>query len=273
MFKALLRRHTTAFLSLLLTLAYAFAAPAQQLSASIQFLLSTQITHHGPNCWNSALVASGVLRHFRFTSPAEFRHLIDSPLCHSIPVGAQQPGDIQVYRRTIPGILLDEREVHANIWLDGQRAFNKKTDFSTAPYEITSHEKVFENYGFTAEILGFTDPKDPGAVIRCNGNTCQNIIEYRRCGNLENMKRQDPHYSVAVESLVSRLELAIQKQVRRTTKASSSWNLMAEQSLANLDAEIRSACGDKNSFYCEHSRHVLESLNWQVQRPQPNWLK
>lgn len=271
MFKACQRLLGHSLLSLLLTLAYALTAQAQELSPRIQFLLSTKITHHGPNCWNSALVASGVLAHFRFTSGKEFRYLVDSPLCQKIPAGEQQPGDIQVYRRTMPDISAEDREVHANIWLDEKRAFNKKTDFSTAPYEITTHDVVGESYGQTPDILRFESIANSRA-IQCHGDECLNSLEYRRCGNLENMKRQDPHYSAQVEYLISSMEIAIQQQVRSPSKASRPWNAYTEKVLASLDASIQQACGNERSFYCEHSRHVLESLTWQVRRPQPNWL-
>ncbi|KYG60977.1 hypothetical protein AZI86_18870 [Bdellovibrio bacteriovorus] len=272
MFKSCLRLMGASFLSLLLTTAYAFTAQAQELNPRIQFLLSTKITHHGPNCWNSALFASGVLAHFRFTSAKEFKHLIDSPLCLKVPAGQQQPGDIQVYRRTMPDISDEDREVHANVWLNDQLTFNKKTDFSTAAYEVTTHAIVNESYGQTADILRF-DSVEKSVAVQCQGDTCRNSIEYRRCGNLENMKRQDPHYSAQVEYLVSSMELAIQQQVRSPAKASPAWNAYADKVLTSLNTSIQQACGHERSFYCEHSRNVLESLTWQVHRPQPNWLK
>lgn len=273
MFKTLLHILPLLGLSLLLTHDHALAAPRQEIASRIERLLNFKVTHHGPNCWNSALVASGVLSRIRFTSAAEFQFLIESPACQKIAPGTQAPGDIQVYRRTLPGLKNRDREVHANIWLDERSTFNKKTDFATAPYEVTTHEIVNESYARTPEILVFSLGASPRASVRCAGETCDNAIEYRRCGAIESLKRHDALYSAHIETLIDSLERAIQIQVQNPAKGTLLWNARASEILNQLSEAIENHCGAENSFFCAYARNAQESMAWQIQRPQPNWLE
>lgn len=259
-------------MSFLLTAVQSFSAQGAYAPALLKKLVATPITHHGPNCWNSALVGSGMLGHLRFTSPTEFRFLVDSAACRAIPAGHQQPGDIQVYVRTMQGLPEDMMEVHANIWLTPETVFNKMTNFASARYELTTQNKVNENYAHTPEILRFS-LENPVRQLQCQGDDCQNRIEYRRCGSIKNLKRADPHYSVLIERLVQRLELNIEKQILSEYRETADAAASNRELLTRIEAEVENTCGLQQSFYCRYAREAIGSLTWQLTQVQPNWLK
>lgn len=261
-------------LSFLLTIGCLSAARGEsaELSGRVSRLLGFTVTHHGPNCWNSALVAAGVLKHIRFTSPEEFRFLVESPLCQKIPSGQQRSGDIQVYRRTLPGLSGAMLEVHANLWLNAEEAFNKMTDFSTAPYELAAHEKVNLLYGRTPEILRFNLDDVKHTSLQCQGESCRNSIEYRRCDGGLSLRPEDAS-AERMLLLQDQLESAIEAQVRSPFRASEKWKTEARVRLEQWEQEIQRHCRDRRSFLCEASRQARASIEWQLKRPQPNWLE
>lgn len=259
-------------MSFLLTLVHSFAALADYSPARLSRLLTTQVTHHGPNCWNTTLVGVGLLNHIRFSSAEEFRFLMDSPVCKKISAAELQPGDVQIYFRPKAELSVDQREVHTNIWLSEKKNFNKMTVFATAPYAVTTHDEVNRLYAFTSELVNF-NLENPRRLWGCRGEQeCRNEREYRRCGSVEEVKRADPQYSTELETALSAIEITLAEQLQKPTRPHPEFVMNLKQGLFVLEQRRQEHCAGSIGFYCEYSRHAIASMQAQLEKTQPAWL-
>lgn len=97
-------------------------------------VLSTQANLHsipGPNCLNTALVYTNVLKYPRYTSNQEMLLYLKSNLCHEVSLtGKRQKNDIQ--------IIIDKRPL-------------AQKDIISHAYVYVSPEVMFEKIGFAVE--------------------------------------------------------------------------------------------------------------------------
>lgn len=99
---------------------------------------------HGPNCWNSALVASGILPFLRQTTEEEFVYYMNSPLCKKLKNGEQKrPGDIGAIRGLYDG---EKHEMHGFIYISEKIAYSKNSGLSWDSYALQPLENVYERY-------------------------------------------------------------------------------------------------------------------------------
>lgn len=164
----------------------------------------------GPNCWNAALVASGVLPHIRFTSPEEFRYFLNSPLCRALENGeAKQPGDVGAIRVVAPqggGMV----EWHGFIYLNDEFAFSKDGAKKSAKYAIQSLEETLRTYSVPADE-------------RCRQNRiernskCNYAVSYFRCHSMAEYLRdsQVPAWYVKAEKGFADFEAHVQNDLLR----------------------------------------------------------
>jgi hypothetical protein len=96
--------------------------------------------YHGPNCFNGALVVSGLMSNLRYTSGDEMHFWMTSPLCKERKAGeARQPGDVIVISSK------EKRETHGFVHISENLSFSKNgsVDF---PYSLQSPQNVYEAY-------------------------------------------------------------------------------------------------------------------------------
>ncbi len=88
----------------------------------------------GPNCWNTALHAAGVISDLvRYFTPEEFFVYINSPFSSPVRQDQTQRGDIGAYRLYEDSISNSGAEVHGFVLLDNNMAYSKRN--GEAPYE------------------------------------------------------------------------------------------------------------------------------------------
>lgn len=116
----------------------------------------------GPNCWNGALVAAGVLKNKRFINPDEWLfHLEQS--CREID--GPEPG--AVGRLFHP----EDGEVHGFIHLNEKMIFEKLGEDKQHGYQVVTYEEMLTQYGKTrsCRINSKDDPE------------CFHKLVYYRC--------------------------------------------------------------------------------------------
>jgi hypothetical protein len=130
----------------------------------------TRAGRWGPNCWNTALVASKILEMSSFTAPEEMTYWMKSPLCRSLRAGeAPRAGDIIAIRDQ------SEQEVHAFIHLTDELSFSKNYLAAAAPFALQNPSDVFQEYPVPEECR---KPGHPAA-------SCPAHADYFRCVTME----------------------------------------------------------------------------------------
>lgn len=127
--------------SLVLSLFTVVAVTVQANYLGVAFDLDGSSSHvSGPNCWNGALVAAGVLKSKRFIRPEEWlSHLekqcveIEEPIAGAVG---------RIFHK-------EEGEVHGFIHLDEKTIFAKHGEDSQHGYMIMSYEEMLNQYGRT----------------------------------------------------------------------------------------------------------------------------
>lgn len=129
---------------------------------------STFARENGPNCFNTALTAAGVLSHLRHTEANELEFWLTSPLCRTIPRNEVRPGDIISIR--------DQRgqHVHSFNYISETLAFTKNGFELQQQYNIQKTADVLNAYHTPAYCQ----------------TTCTD--EYRRCTSIEKYLEEHP---------------------------------------------------------------------------------
>lgn len=123
---------------------------AAQVKARLEFLKNKKSLVEGPNCWNEATYIAGISKGIHHTTGSEFAFIVDSPLCTRISKENAEVGDIVALRRFDRNNKLITvslfSEVHGYTFLDATTGFTKKGTMASAPYEVMSHEDIFQFY-------------------------------------------------------------------------------------------------------------------------------
>jgi hypothetical protein len=129
----------------------------------------TRAGRWGPNCWNTALVASKILEESSFTAPEEMTYWMKSPLCRSLRAGeAPRPGDIIAIRDQA------EQEIHAFIHLTDELSFSKNYLTAAAPFALQNPSDVYREFPVPEEC------RKPGHPASCPAHA-----DYFRCVTME----------------------------------------------------------------------------------------
>jgi hypothetical protein len=107
---------------------------------------------HGPNCWNLALVMSGLLPVLRESSPEEWEFYLTSPLCRQLdPNEPPEMGDIgSIEARSH----LDKGHVHGFIYVSDTISYSKNGTTISAPYSLQPLSRIIHNYGVGRLVEG-----------------------------------------------------------------------------------------------------------------------
>lgn len=118
----------------------------------------------GPNCWNTALVLSGLKTGLRFTHPQEW---LDNLNLHCQEVLVPKFGDVgRIYHSK-------DGEVHGFIHIDDQTIFAKHGESTLHGHQYMSYEKMLDQYGRTRQCR-IDDDFSP---------ECFHELKYYRCGS------------------------------------------------------------------------------------------
>ena len=126
----------------------------------------------GPNCWNLAMVMSGVLPSLRHSTAEEMAFFMKSPLCRPLGAGEKpQPGDIGALRA-------NGKEVHGFMWISDTLVFSKNGDAVDQKYFLQSKAFMADGYQIlqNAECAKTKDPEDCNMIV--DSLRCQSLKSY-----------------------------------------------------------------------------------------------
>lgn len=125
----------------------------------------------GPNCWNSALLVSGLATSIRYTSDHEFWHWMDSSYCRELG------DDEELKKGDIGSVYAGGTDEHYHSFM----RINDNENFEKGSPQVEHHWGV---YPFKSIVY----PQFQKVIQRCRGNrsaqiknNCPTRIRYHRC--------------------------------------------------------------------------------------------
>lgn len=219
-----------------------------------QAMVGKFATLSGPNCWNSALYATGLVRGIRHVDYAEFTAWLASPLCEEVEEKAAVGGEIVALRRVRgDGRLVDfpyTAEIHGYLLLAPGTAFTKNGIGKGDGYEILSTEAIRVQYESTnrqeCRILGL--PKE----------LCQMKAQYFRCS--PDARSASPAGLKAIEEKVDAFEADLHRFYTENPPASlDEERSRIKQRADALEAELDAAAATDSGWQIELLRLRLVS--------------
>lgn len=207
---------------------------------NIQQMFNRPGDFHGPNCYNTALITSGVMqeRSVRYVSPEEFEAVLKT---NFVKVPSPEYRDIVVFDA-------NGSRGHAAYYLGDNLIFHKKSHGTKYHYRITTMEKagvVEENewvpgpFDDSSEQMNWPEL---GSLPRANYRIQNKVL---------------PPLDKRLAGIVSKLEQALVADLK-TWAIGKKWGMMGEYLLQDLVKYADSLDTDK------YTRGVLISLNDQV---------
>jgi hypothetical protein len=135
-----------------------------------------------PNCWNLALVMSGLVPELRYSSPDEMTFFMNEPFCRGLKNGEKrEPGDIGTIRNTHDG-----SEVHGFVYISENLVYTKNGPDIKNPFEVRDFIEVMEEYDVDdLNNKNCTDNERGSPLDNEAGKGCFRNIEYFRCSTME----------------------------------------------------------------------------------------
>jgi len=126
---------------------------------------------YGPNCFNTALVDQGMIKHRRIVSTEELKFWINSDLCKERKEDEQlRPGDLLVISHG------EELPLHGFIYISDDLVYSKGGPDNKAKYELTSYDSMFTNYSIPIECRRKFGHQDPSVCKKyANAYKCESF--------------------------------------------------------------------------------------------------
>ncbi len=170
---------------------------------SIERLLNFQNFSDGPNCWNTALIVSGLNNDIRYTDRSEYWHWMNSTYCEALPIDAElRFGDLgSIYNRSVGG-----NHFHSFMRVDHESIFQKLSPSYSDSWNFYPIESItLSNFFDNPEQCGSLNEREQieeGCALR---------VVYHRCH-----PRAADFYSqysdlLAIDLEVTRIALTLQR--------------------------------------------------------------
>jgi len=212
-------------------------------------------------------MAAGVLKSVRFTSSHELDFILHSPLCRE-NTGAPRAGDIEVYYRPFPQLTLDDLIVHADIWLDAETVFQKRTMFVGSVFAITPRAQVLDDYQYFTDMFIFYAPQPDGSEkpVRCpTGTVCENQIRRFHCaGAMDDLivARTHDQFLLLANREILNIEVAVENMIFSKTTEVAVLRARLAAVRGRLSPWVYHAAGDQ--FAKRYLLLAIDSLNQQL---------
>jgi hypothetical protein len=145
------------------------------LKTTLQSFNDLQMSTDGPNCWNAALISTGILKSTRPVTKPEFWFWMNSEYCKALPASEKpRTGDI--------GSLFWKHwgNYHSFMRIDDNTVFSKNGPEIKDKYKVQSYESMFfDNYKEMAKTC-------KGSEQNLKNKGCEFEVVHHRCRPLEN---------------------------------------------------------------------------------------
>jgi hypothetical protein len=232
--------------------------------------------YNGPNCWNSALVARGVLPALRYTSPQEMSFYMESPLCRELnDLEPRKSGDIVAIRSVY---LRDKavwiHETHGFVIVGDKDSFSKASALKMTAFQPSNLDDV---------LTSFRVPAD----VQCRGNSvvinsaCPYSTSVYRCEKMDNFVKHSNLARPVTKALklISSFEVALEnKTMAGTDLTNQDRNLLHDGVLIAIDyarSPAKQSMGANNKFVLAALQFrlgsILKQLDDKFMQTDPNY--
>ncbi|MBN1113809.1 MAG: hypothetical protein JXA66_00570, partial [Oligoflexia bacterium] len=210
---------------------------------SIKRLLHQKYSYRrGPNCFNFALYASGILPGLRYvdaytnSNDSEFNFWLNSPLCNRVSPANRKSGDIIVIMEPVNNNQL--AFIHSAIYLSDEIAVQKTSIDTSAKYEVIQLKKLLDKYD--------------------NG---KRFVEYHKCTSIEDFINQYITSDKLCNLMqnIDDIEIEISDEAVYGRNISSRRKLELKNALANLNNKILNQYFASEAFD-EYHDFILNSI-------------
>ncbi len=233
----------------------------------------------GPNCWNSALVSTGLLKDLRVVKGDEFTSFMSSPLCKKISSSeSKRPGDVGAIREFYMKDDSDigrsgAMEVHGFVYISENLVYQKSSSSEKAKWELTCPQKQFK------ENMMMSEADVCRANAESNREQCHRGVEYYHCMSMSEFLdlRKDSFDTnqLSVLEEVQKIDCAIGRLTQRASSGSvlnlakttvAALAIVLNDQIKKLPAVPPLSDQQKDqAFLLENLKLRLESLNRQIQ--------
>jgi hypothetical protein len=107
-------------------------------------IYNKDVSHFGPNCFNTTLVANKILPNYRFSTPEEMEFWMNSQLCREKSANEEpEAGDVIAIRRATQ---YGGDEMHSFVFVTPELSFSKNSPSQYDKATLMSTEKVYEKH-------------------------------------------------------------------------------------------------------------------------------
>jgi len=180
---------------------------------------------YGPNCYNLALVMSGILPSLRHSTSEEISYYMQPPLCSQLSSDEIKiPGDIGLIRFS------NKDEVHAFIHISDKLVYSKNGVDTDSPFSIQKAENVNNKYiNNNIKTCQEIQKKKPSP------RKCEIDTEYYRCISMEEYLSNNSDHNI--ENLKNDL-----------------------LELNKTECQLSSAVSKNNTFNSEQKKNILDTV-------------
>jgi hypothetical protein len=218
---------------------------------------------NGPNCWNTSLRATGLVRGIRLVAEDEMTFWMHSPYC--APVASLEdlrPGDIHAYRRKESERGRPFEEVHGAIFLTESLVYHKLTSTSDTEPTLFRAPLTLQTYRIY----------DDTCLAGSRNGKCARWVDNFRCrsprAELDRLRGSD----AALDGLAKRLE-ALEDELSAYTLRDPApgeddqFKVNEKKVVEALQGDIRALAaqsGSSQAFFLESFRQATESMLGQL---------
>lgn len=216
---------------------------------------------HGPNCWNLAMVMTGIIPYMRYSTPQEMAFFMDAPLCRPLkPYEKRKTGDIGAIRNSS-----DRKDIHGFIHISEDLVYSKNgNNKDNYPYKVQNFDSMLNEM-----FIGGTDH----LKNECRGNQaigkvgCLGQIEYFRCISLdEYLKKENDQISKEIKETLStfqKIDCHISSVLFDLTVADQAVNLSFDISFILYQYLVDQL--DSNQKLSEQDTFILSSIKLRLE--------
>lgn len=116
--------------------------------ANLKFFQETKVQSYGPNCWNAALIGSGIVKTTRMVTKPEMWFWLNSKQCDPVRGSESlRPTDVgSLFCREIDG------HFHSFLRLDDKTVFDKRNSAKESSYKVQSFDNMLKENKCDSEL-------------------------------------------------------------------------------------------------------------------------
>lgn len=222
----------------------------QKKQSIVKRINNLQLKTLGPNCWNGALIKTGLVQSVRFVPKGEYWFWMNSPYCRKLEVTEKpQKGDLGSLFWPIRG------HYHSFVFLDSQYVFSKNSPDPKYKYQVQAFEEMFyREYQSKAKKCW----KD---YQQSNKKECDFEVQFHRC------KPMEAEFFTTDAKLLGwdKRTIPLEEKVFSWVVGDKSMNLGAfEQTIENLYGILGEVQRDLKNVMNKNRKFKLEAMEYRL---------